>query len=56
MKEYKVVIASYVTVLVDADDEQDAEDIAMEIFEPSDEWVIAEVEEIKPYPIIEENE
>ena len=50
MKEYKVVIASYSVELVEAESEEDACEIAMEIFEPSDEWVIAEVEEIKPYP------
>ena len=50
MKEYRVVVASYSVELVDADSPEDACDIAMEIFEPSNEWVIAEVEEIKPYP------
>jgi len=44
MKQYRVVIASYCTEIVDAESEQDACDIAMEIFEPSNEWHIADVE------------
>jgi SepF-like predicted cell division protein (DUF552 family) len=48
MKEYRVVVASYSVEVVEADSPEDASEIAMEIFEPTDEWVIAEVEEIKP--------
>ena len=48
MKEYRVVVASYSVELVEADSPEDACEIAMEIFEPTDEWVIAEVEEIEP--------
>lgn len=45
MKQYRVVVASYATEIVEAEDEQSACEIAMEIFEPSGEWVIAECEE-----------
>lgn len=48
MKEYRVVIASYSTELVEAEDEESACEIAMEIFEPTGEWVVAEVEENEP--------
>jgi hypothetical protein len=44
MPKFRVVIASYATEIVDAANEQDACDIAMEIFEPSNEWHIADVE------------
>jgi len=46
MKEYRVVVASYSVELVEAESPEDACEIAMEIFEPTDEWVIAEVDEI----------
>jgi hypothetical protein len=45
MKQYRVVVASYATEIVEAEDEASACEIAMEIFEPSGEWLIAEVEE-----------
>ena len=48
MKEYRVVVASYSVELVEAESPEDACEIAMEIFEPTDEWVIAEVDEIEP--------
>jgi len=47
MKEYRVVIASYSVELVEAENEESACNIAMEIFEPTNEWVVAEVEEIE---------
>jgi hypothetical protein len=42
---YTVTVASYCTVVVDAIDEDSACETAMEIFEPSGEWVIAECEQ-----------
>ena len=50
MKEYRVVVASYSVELVEAESPEDACEIAMEIFEPTGEWVVAEVDEIPPYP------
>jgi len=44
MKQYRVVVASYATEIVDAEDEEQACEIAIETFEPSGEWVIAECE------------
>lgn len=45
MKTYTVTVASYATVTVEAHDEDSACDVAMDIFEPSGEWVIADCEE-----------
>jgi hypothetical protein len=44
MKQYRVVVASYATEIVEAEDEASACEIAMEIFEPSGEWIVAECE------------
>jgi nitroimidazol reductase NimA-like FMN-containing flavoprotein (pyridoxamine 5'-phosphate oxidase superfamily) len=50
MKEYCVVVASYAYELVNAESEEEACEIAMEIFEPTGEWAVAEVKEVPPYP------
>ena len=34
MKQYRVVVASYATEIVEAEDEESAREIAMEIYEP----------------------